>query len=83
MNKKLENCKIRLAEMKDNVFVKHIEEIEKISNEKGVDIGVACDMWRNGKDIGSKEEVHKQLNAFLDLFPEFTFAHVKEAKKVI
>jgi hypothetical protein len=80
MNKKLENCKIRLSEMKDNVFVKHIEEIEKISNEKGVDIGVACDMWRNGKELGDKEEVYKQLNNFLDLFPEFTFAHVKEAK---
>lgn len=83
MDKKIELCKIALEKILPNTFVKHIEEIEKISNEKGVDIGVACDMWRNGKDIGSKEQVTKQLNDFLDLFPEFTFAHVKEAKKAI
>jgi len=52
--------------MENNRYAQNRHEIDRISREKGVDIGVACAMLRDKKGWSFKDGIDTEITEFCD-----------------
>lgn len=64
---------------KNNIFIRHAKDIQKICSDRDVDIGVGADMWIAENKIIRTEELMKQYRDYRRYCREDTLNGIVES----